>query len=141
MSEAFYDPEKDKKALETLNVSKDVVIVGFTKIYTVISWIIFLVTGTTALLVPTGIGIGLVVPLWIVASILMMSILLIYLALYLPGTILATMMTIFDPMMETVEDESLTSTMTRLALNGSLGWLYVENRLLGSTRFSSILFG
>lgn len=139
MSEAFYDPEKDKDTLEKLNTSKNITLLGFTKLFKIIMWIITIYGLLCSFALATIVGAWLTIPFTIIAVIICGSILAIYLAFYLPGAFTALVMTFLDPAMETREEESLTTIATRIILNSALGWIYVEKKLTG-TSYSTIIF-
>lgn len=131
--EEFYDKEKDKDTLDKLETSKNVTLLGLSRLIKIISWILWFYSIAVAFLTWTIALIWVVVPLTIVTVVICIAIISIYMAFYLPGVLIATIMTFFDPEMETRTNDTIITIITRIVLNGSLGWIYVEKKLFGTT--------
>ncbi len=132
----IYNAETDAEALQKVIIAKRILFVFLGRMFGVLAPILVLVGGVMTISIlfgPIGVAVSTIVGTFIVVLVI-----LTFLIAYVPGSIIAIVMTLFDPSLSLLESESLTSTMTKVLTNGAMSWYYVEKTITGKAKYSEM---
>jgi hypothetical protein len=134
-----YDPEKDVKFKERIELSKNVFFSAFGKVLFIVRWLLF-IGGFISLLSFTGVLIPVVMVAWVIIIVVCILLIGIFSVFYLPGSFIAAVMTLLDPQNGLLETETVATSFTKVLVNSAMSWYYVEIELLGAPTYSKYIF-
>ena len=134
-----YDPEKDVKFKERIELSKNVFFSAFGKVLFIVRWLLF-IGWFISLLSFTGVLIPVVMVAWVIIIVVCILLIGIFSVFYLPGSFIAAVMTLLDPQNGLLETETVATSFTKVLVNSAMSWYYVEIELLGAPTYSKYIF-